>query len=107
MPKLNCWESQRCGREPGGRRVAALGLCPAATTTEVEGINHGRAGGRVCWAIAGTFCGGGVQGTAAQKGESCMSCEFFRTVVREEGRNIASGQAVRDALGVLDATGSD
>ncbi len=61
----------------------------------------------MCWAIAGTFCGGGVQGTAAQKGESCMSCEFFRTVVREEGRNIASGQAVRDALGVLDATGSD
>ena len=88
-------------------RVAALGLCPAATTTAVEGINHGRAGGRVCWAIAGTFCDGVVQGTAAQKGESCMKCEFFRTVVREEGRNIASGQAIRDALGELDATGSD
>ena len=78
--KQNCWEHSRCGREPGGSKVADLGVCPASTDTSFDGINSGVAGGRICWAVAGTFCGGGVQGSFAEKRESFMDCDFFGQV---------------------------
>jgi hypothetical protein len=28
--KQNCWEYMKCGREPGGEKVAELGICRAA-----------------------------------------------------------------------------
>ena len=80
MGKINCWEMKNCGREPGGARVHELGACPAATEQRVDGVNGGRNGGRTCWAIAGTMCGGDVQGTCAAKISSCHACEFYRTV---------------------------
>jgi len=83
--KLNCWEHSRCGREPGGDKVAERGECPAATDTSFDGINSGVAGGRICWAVAGTFCGGRVQGSFAEKRNSCMDCDFFKQVRTEEG----------------------
>jgi hypothetical protein len=55
MPKLNCWEFEKCGRQPGGIKVKELGVCPAATEKRAHGINGGINGGRACWAIAGTF----------------------------------------------------
>ena len=85
MGKKNCWEIKKCGREPGGTKNVELGICPAATDTECTGINSGKNAGRICWAIAGTFCGGKVQGDFAQKIVSCMSCEVFRQVKSEEG----------------------
>ncbi|MGE5174112.1 MAG: two-CW domain-containing protein, partial [Betaproteobacteria bacterium] len=30
MEKLNCWEHKKCGRQPGGHKVAELGVCPSA-----------------------------------------------------------------------------
>ncbi len=83
--KPNCWEHKMCGREPGGKNVNGLGVCPAATDTSFDGINSGKCGGRFCWAVAGTFCGGEVQGTFAEKRESCLSCDFFKRVRAEEG----------------------
>ncbi len=83
--KQNCWEHSRCGREPGGHKVAELGVCPASTDTSFDGINSGVAGGRICWAVAGTFCGGTVRGSFAEKRKSCMDCEFFDQVREEEG----------------------
>ena len=85
MPRQNCWEIKHCGREPGGVKVAELGTCPAATDTSTHGLNGGKNGGRICWAVTGTFCGGVVQGTFAQKQLSCMSCDFFKQVKEEEG----------------------
>ncbi len=82
--KQNCWELKRCGREPGGAKVAELGACPAATDTSGDGVNEGRNGGRICWAVAGTLCGGKVQGSYAEKKTSCMTCDFFRLVKEEE-----------------------
>ena len=82
--KANCWEIKQCGRQPGGAKAAELGVCPASTASLHE-CNGGRYGGRVCWAIAGTLCGGKVQGTFAQKAANCMNCEFYQTVKREEG----------------------
>ncbi len=83
--RLNCWEFKKCGREPGGERVGELGVCPAALDTSADGLNGGKNAGRICWAIAGTFCGGVVQGSFAQKEVTCMSCDFFKKVKEEEG----------------------
>ena len=98
MGKLNCWEFKQCGRQPGGDAVGALGVCPAARAHELDGINCGSAGGRACWAIAGTLCDGVVQGTFAQKFGSCMKCAFYRSVVKEEGHAIASARVIHDRL---------
>jgi hypothetical protein len=84
MIKQNCWEYKRCGRQTGGERVAQLGVCPAAVTTQVDGLNSGCNGGRACWAISGTLCGGSVQGTFAMKMSNCVQCEFFQLVLKEE-----------------------
>ena len=83
--KQNCWEVKKCGREPGGSKVGELGVCPAPTTAAHNGTNSGKNGGRFCWAIAGTLCGGKKQGTFAEKRLSCLSCEFFNSVKTEEG----------------------
>ncbi len=85
--RANCWEIKQCGREPGGVNVTALGVCPAATEMPAHGFNGGECGGRICWAIGGTFCGGIVQGSSAQKIASCMLCPFFKQVRQEEGEH--------------------
>ncbi len=85
MNKLNCWEFMKCGRETDGTQVAEMGICPAVTDTSAIGLNGGKNGGRICWAVAGTFCDGEVQGTFAKKRGSCMTCDFFKTVEVEEG----------------------
>ena len=82
--KINCWEFKHCGREPGGSKIKELGICPASSSGEHNGINNGANGGRYCWAVAGTFCKGEIQGTAAMKRLSCLSCEFFNSVKDEE-----------------------
>ena len=81
----NCWEFKKCGREPGGGKVGELGTCPAAAISTGNGINGGKNGGRICWAVTGTFCGGKIQGTFAEKEISCMTCEFFKKVKEEVG----------------------
>ncbi|TBR15864.1 hypothetical protein EPO66_05365 [bacterium] len=67
----NCWEFKKCGRQAGGAKVGELGICPAHS-------DHGRD----CWAIAGTLCGGQVQGTYAEKEGNCQKCEFYQKVNR-------------------------
>ncbi len=79
MKRLNCWEFKKCGRD----RDNELGVCPAVTEVRANGVNGGLNGGRVCWAVAGTFCGGTVQGTYAQKLTTCLACDF-RLMVQEE-----------------------
>ena len=74
-----------CKREPGGARAAENGTCAAATDSSYDGINRGKNAGRICWAVAGTCCGGEIQGTFAEKRESCTSCQFYRLVQEEEG----------------------
>ena len=76
---------KKCGREVVGKNVAELGPCPAANNAFCDGINDGYNGGRICWAIAGTFCGGKIQGNFAQKSISCMSCEVYKKIKEEEG----------------------
>ncbi len=86
MSRTNCWEYFKCGREPGGSKVDELGVCPAATEERLDGVNRGKNAGRCCWAVAGTFCKGEVQGTFAKKFEDCLKCPFYREVAYCESR---------------------
>ena len=82
--KRNCWEAMQCGREPGGSNVGELGVCPAATDTSCDGLNGGSNGGRICWAVSGSLCGGERQGTHAEKLPGCFVCRFFERVRAEQ-----------------------
>ncbi|MEW6714846.1 MAG: ATP-binding protein [Nitrospirota bacterium] len=66
--KIKCWEYMKCGRDKD-----ATIKCPACSNF-----------GRICWAVAGTFCEGKVQGTFAQKYEDCRKCEFYQRVTNRE-----------------------
>ncbi|MDI6715896.1 MAG: hypothetical protein QME63_02990 [Actinomycetota bacterium] len=59
---LKCWEFKKCGKD-------VTGDCPAYPSS-----------GRICWLVAGTLCGGKVQGTFAQKMHNCMECDFYKAV---------------------------
>ena len=82
--KINCWEHKNCGRQPGGHKTAELGVCPVTTQADLDGAHEGKNAGRACWVIAGSLCGGKIQGTYAQKLTNCWRCDFFNTVKREE-----------------------
>jgi hypothetical protein len=82
--KVNCWEFKKCGRQPGGQKEKELGTCPVTVHGELDGAHEGTNGGRACWVIAGSLCGGKIQGTFAQKLTNCWRCEFMNLVKKEE-----------------------
>ncbi len=94
----NCWEFKNCGREPRGKNVALLGVCPASTEAKTSGLNNGKNGGRACWVIAGTFCGGEVQGSFVEKIENCSKCDFFLAVRKEEDKNYVPTPSILKVL---------
>jgi hypothetical protein len=94
MAKKNCWEFKKCGREPGGSKSAEFGVCPASSEKRVNRVHGGMNGGRACWALTGTFCGGVVQGTFAAKLRNCMDCEFYKLVGTEEGSEYEGAKAI-------------
>ena len=82
--KTNCWEHKKCGRQPGGHKVQDLGICPVTTIQDLAGAHGGKNAGRACWAVAGSLCGGKVQGTYAKKLDNCWRCDFMTLVKKEE-----------------------
>ena len=74
--KKNCWEFKCCGNGEN---------CPAYTEKRLDGNNSGKNAGRACWVVAGTLCGGDVQGVFAVKMADCKKCEFYKLVINEEG----------------------
>lgn len=70
--KIRCWEFHKCGVE---KAEGAAGLrCPAYPDY-----------GRICWAVAGTYCGKQVSGAFAQKLGNCQKCEFYqKAAVRKD-----------------------
>jgi hypothetical protein len=98
MTKQNCWEFKKCGRHPGGEKAEELGVCIAATESRTNGVNGGLNGGRACWALAGTLCGGKVQGTFAMKMSNCMQCDFYQRVGVEEGPDHQSSKDIMELL---------
>jgi signal transduction histidine kinase len=65
--KIKCWEYTKCGVE--NAEGAANMRCPAYPDY-----------GRICWTIAGTFCGKRVSGAIAQKLGDCKKCDFYQRV---------------------------
>jgi hypothetical protein len=86
--KQNCWEFKNCGRGPDAKPKDNAQPCPAATERRLDGIHEGMNSGRSCWAVAGTLCGGKVQGTYASKHDVCQQCDFYQQVALEEGDNL-------------------
>lgn len=82
--KQNCWEFMNCGREAGGKNAEKLGVCPAAIFGEGNEANGGKYRGRVCWSIVGTFCQDSVKGTFAKDLRTCLQCDFYKKVMKEE-----------------------
>ncbi len=80
--KKNCWEYKNCRRASEGAQDTGIG--PAALENKLDGIHGGRNAGRACWVVAGTFCGGTIQGTFARKFSTCESCDFYKLVRQEE-----------------------
>ena len=96
--KQSCWEFKNCGREPGGAKVVELGVCLAATEASLDGVHGGKNAGRACWAVAGTLCGGEVQGTFAEKMGNCKSCDFYMAVFNDD---IPGFVTIGNLLGML------
>lgn len=96
--KKSCWEVKQCGREPGGINVQELGACPAATASYADGVNDGKNGRRCCWVIAGTLCGGKVQGTFAKKFGNCQRCNFYQMVKQEQGGSFWLSATILDKI---------
>ncbi len=59
---MNCWEFKHCGKDKTGD-------CPAYPKNGTD-----------CWRVAGTMCGGKVQGSFAQKLANCMECDYYKSV---------------------------
>jgi hypothetical protein len=101
MSKANCWEIMECGRQPDGARVLEMGVCPAARRDPGGPANGGEACGRICWAVAGTYCDDRIQGTSAAERATCAECEVFKLVQREEGPSFSlllAGQSAHRAM---------
>ncbi len=81
---MNCWEFQKCGREPGGEKVTSLGLCPAAYNEKYNGYNNGLNAGRYCWRAAGTLSRSNIC-PMSENLLSCAQCDFYHLVRSEEG----------------------
>ena len=80
---MNCWEYKRCGREEGGSKSKESGICPAYPDF-----------GQQCARVAGTLCGGKVQGTFALKLGNCQNCGFYKS----EHYDLTYGNGQKDPL---------
>jgi len=98
VPKQNCWEYKKCGREKSDATEGKPGVCPATYIEGLNGVHCGVNGGRCCWAVSGTFCDGKIQGTFAEKLSDCSECDFYKMVMAEEKQNIMSLYALRQLV---------
>lgn len=76
--KKNCWEFMGCGDKAKS--------CSAFLDQRFDGINHGKNGGRVCWAVAGTLCRESKTKDILVKYDDCIDCEFFSYVHQGEDK---------------------
>ena len=81
-----------------GEKVSELGICPVATEAQAHGINDGTNGGRSCWAIAGSLCGGKVQGSYAAKLGGCLQCDFFNEVRSQQAARFVNSKEILSIL---------
>ena len=67
---MNCWEFMKCGRDKG-----ALAL----ESYDMRSCHVYPFYGKKCATVAGTLCGGKVQGSYAMKIFDCAKCDFYNS----------------------------
>lgn len=82
--KLNCWDFFHCDKQAAGIDEKHAHVCPACLEAKLNGIHGGKNGGRACWVVKGTKCGGRITRTFIPKFIICRLCEFRRIVINEE-----------------------
>jgi hypothetical protein len=80
--KKNCWDVKKCNR---CLTAAGEESCPVCREERLDGVHGGLNGGRACWTISHTLCGGDKQGTFGDKFKNCQDCDFYNLVRAEEG----------------------
>lgn len=88
----------KCGRGPEESRVKNVEPCPVIKEKRLDLVHGGIRSGRACWVVAGTYCGGNIQGSFAQKNIACKRCDFFKKVCAQEGENLESNQSLLNRL---------
>ncbi|RJQ43623.1 MAG: GAF domain-containing protein [Gaiellales bacterium] len=74
-----CWEIKNCTQED----------CPSYESENLR-----------CWQVAGTHCGGVVQGVFAQKFGQCEKCEVYQKA--RTGRLAGMGEAFNNMMAILE-----
>jgi hypothetical protein len=79
--KKNCWEVKSCER---CTTISGDDSCPVCKEIKLHGVHGGVNGGRACWVIRHTKCGGSKQGSFGSKFSNCKTCDFYNMVKAEE-----------------------
>ncbi|MBF0427494.1 MAG: hypothetical protein HQL94_01115 [Magnetococcales bacterium] len=83
----NCWEENKCGREPGGSKEKKLGTCPVAVHALADGFLGGKNGGRACIFIVGSLASQALANTcesiANNSVRDCFKCHFFEIMKKK------------------------
>jgi hypothetical protein len=82
--KVNCWEFQTCDKHAAGEQGNHIVVCPVFKETKLNGIHGGENGGRACWIVPGTLCGGRIKRSLIPKFMACNLCDFKKAVLKEE-----------------------
>ena len=85
--KVPCWELKNCQRQHGGKKEAEFGMCITYPW-----------GGWHCWALAGTLCGGMVQGSSAQKEGNCQMCQHYIELMQDDPARLKADSAYFSAV---------
>ena len=78
---LGVQKMRAAARRPSSARPRGLSR---RNEREADGRTGGTSAGRARWVVAGSLCGGRIQGTYAQKLNNCWKCDFMNAVKKEE-----------------------
>src|SRR5450756_1298959 len=96
--KKNCWEVKACERFTS---ILGDASCPVCKETKLHGIHGGVNGGRACWTIPHTKCGGITQGRFGNKFANCRECNFYNMVRNEEKGAFQLSATILSTLGMV------
>ena len=65
--KQNCWEYMKCEGPRDDQLATRSGICRSSTREIFNEINSGKNGGRICFAVVGTFSSKEIQGLFAKE----------------------------------------
>jgi len=98
--KLNCWQFMGCRVQKKNSLLRAISgpyICPVFLEKKLDGVHGGINGGRACWIVSRTTCCGTIQGTCEEKYQTCIACDFYRSIMEEED-DLISLQALKAML---------